>query len=261
MVFFFLYLPILVLVLFSFNSSKSRAVFSGFSLRWYERLFNDEEIILALANTFFVAIVASLLAAIIGTLAAFGIRYLKKNHRNILLHLNSTFMVTPEIIEAVSLMMLFVFLFKFVKLFKLGLLTLILSHTTICIPAVVLSVLPKFKDLDPYLELAAQDLGCTPLKAFFKVTFFNILPGIISGILMSLALSLDDFVISYFTGGTTQVLPVLIYSMTKKIISPEVNALSTMLLVFILFLVFTINVLNITDTNKEKTNKREKNSS
>ncbi len=227
-------------------------MFSGFSLKWYERLFSDKEIMLALMNTFLVAVVASLLAAVIGTLAALGLNYLKKRQKNLFLHLNSTFMIVPEIIEAVSLMMFFVFLFKIVKFLKLGLLTLILSHTTICIPTVVLSVLPKLKNLDPDLELAAQDLGCTPIKAFFKVTLFNILPGIFFGILMSLTLSFDDFVISYFTGGTTQLLPIFIHSMTKKIVSPEINALSTLFLVFVLFLMFVINISKVFEFKSKK---------
>ena len=255
LVFAFLYLPIFILVVFSFNSSKSRAVFSGFSFRWYERLLNDEDIILALLNTFFVAIVASLLAAITGTMAAIGVNRFKKTPRKIFLNLNSMSMVNPEIISGVSLMVLFVSLFKLVKLFKLGLLTLVLAHTTICIPTVVLSVLPKLYNMDPCLKYAAKDLGCTPIKAFFKVTFFYILPGIVSGALMSFTLSLDDFIISYFTGGTTQLLPVLIYSMTKKIISPEINALSSVLLFFVFILIIVVNFLNKKDSKNKKVKK------
>lgn len=255
LVFAFLYLPIFILVAFSFNSSKSRAVFSGFSFKWYEKLFNDEDIILALLNTFFVAIVASLLAAIIGTMAAIGINRFKKIPRKIFLNLNSMSMVSPEIISGVSLMVLFVSLFKLVKLFKLGLLTLVLAHTTICIPTVVLSVLPKLYNMDPCLKYAAKDLGCTPIKAFFKVTFFYILPGIVSGTLMSFTLSLDDFIISYFTGGTTQLLPVLIYSMTKKIISPEINALSSVLLFFVFILIIVVNFLNKKDFKNKRVKK------
>ena len=151
-------------------------------------------------------------------------------------------------------MVLFVFLFNVFKFLKLGLLTLIIAHTTICIPYVILSVLPRLYNLDPYLKYAAKDLGCTPTKAFFKVTLFSILPGIISGFIMSFTISLDDFIISYFTGGTTQVLSTLIYSMTKKIINPEVNALSTILLLIIFLLIFMVNILNRKDFKKSISN-------
>lgn len=255
LVFAFLYLPIFILVAFSFNISKSRAVFSGFSLKWYERLLNDKDIIIALLNTLFVAIVASLLATLIGTLAAIGINRFKKIPRKIFLNLNSISMVSPEIISGISLMVLFVSLFRLIKFFKLGLLTLVLAHTTICIPTVVLSVLPRLYSMDRYLEYAAKDLGCTSVKAFFKVTFFYLLPAIASGALMSFTLSLDDFVISYFTGGTTQLLPVLIYSMTKKIISPEINALSSILLFFVFILLVVINLLNKRGLKNKKAQK------
>ena len=255
LVFAFLYLPICILVVFSFNSSKSRAIFSGFSLKWYGKLLNDKDIVVALLNTFFVAIVASLLAAIIGTLAAIGISKFKKLPRKIFLNLNSMFMVSPEIISGISLMVLFIFLFRIIKFLKLGLLTLVLAHTTICIPTVVLSVLPILYNMDHCLEYAAKDLGCTSIKAFFKVTFFYLLPAIASGILMSFTLSLDDFIVSYFTGGTTQLLPILIYSMTKKIVSPEINALSSILLFFVFVLIFVINLLNKMGSKNKKARK------
>lgn len=246
----FLYAPVFILVMFSFNSSKSRTVWDGFSLKWYAELFLDKDILISLFNTFLVAIVASLLATVIGTLAAVGISRHKGIPKKFFMYLNSVTLINPEIITGVSLMVMFVFLFNVLKFLKLGLLTLIIAHVTICIPTVVLSVLPKLYNLDPHLKYAAKDLGCTPIKAFFKVTLFSILPGIISGLIMSFTISLDDFIISYFTGGTTQVMSVLIYSMTKKVISPKVNALSTILLLVVSLLTFVVNILNKKDLKK-----------
>ena len=256
LLFLFLYSPILVLVIFSFNSSKSRCVFSGFSLKWYVSLFGNKAILSSLLNTFFVAMVASLLATIIGTMAAIGIFRSKKYFKNIFMYLNNITLINPEIITGISLMVLFIFLFNIFKFLRMGLLTLVIAHTTICIPYVVLSVLPKLYNLDPCLKYAAKDLGCTPIKAFFKVTLFNILPGIISGFIMSFTVSLDDFIISYFTGGTTQVLSTLIYSMTKKVVNPEVNAISTILLLIVFLLILFINMLNRKEIkNQSKINK------
>lgn len=159
-------------------------------------------------------------------------------------------MVNPEIVTGVSLMLLFVFSYNSLKILKPGIFTLILSHTVFCVPYVMLSVLPKFNQLNPYLYEAAQDLGCPPIKAFFKVIFPDIFPGIITGFIMAFTLSLDDFVISYFTSGTVQTLPIAIYSMTRKIVSPEINALSTILFLAVLILLILINIRQSKDLNE-----------
>lgn len=242
LIFFFLYSPLVVLIAFSFNESKSRNVWTGFSLKWYANLFADKEILRALFNTIVVAVIASVLATIIGTIACFGILKMKKWTKKFIMNVNNLPIVNPEIVTGVSLMLLFVFTYNTFGIFRPGILTLILSHTTFCLPYVVLSVLPKLRQINPYLYEAAQDLGCTPSRAFFKVILPDIMPGIVTGMIMAFTLSLDDFVISYFTSGTTQNLPIAIYSMTRKIVSPEINALSTILFAVVLFLLLVVNI-------------------
>ena len=251
LIFFFLYSPLVVLIVFSFNESKSRNVWTGFSLKWYANLFADKEILRALFNTIIVAIIASVLATIIGTIACFGILKMKKWTKKFVMNINNLPIVNPEIVTGVSLMLLFVFAYNTLGIFRPGIVTLILSHTTFCLPYVVLSVLPKLRQINPYLYEAAQDLGCTPTRAFFKVILPDIMPGIVTGMIMAFTLSLDDFVISYFTSGTTQTLPIAIYSMTRKIVSPEINALSTMLFAVVLFLLLAVNIRQIKYLNKK----------
>lgn len=251
LIFFFLYAPLIVLIAFSFNKSKSRSVWTGFSLKWYANLFADKEILHALFNTIIVAVIASVLATIIGTIACFGILKMKKLPKKFVMNLNNLPIVNPEIVTGVSLMLLFVFAYNTFKIFRPGIETLVLAHTTFCLPYVVLSVLPKLRQINPFLYEAAQDLGCTPARAFFKVILPDILPGIFTGMIMAFTLSLDDFVISYFTSGTTQTLPIAIYSMTRKIVSPEINALSTLLFAVVLFLLLVVNVRQIRNLNKK----------
>lgn len=243
--FLFLYAPLIVLTAFSFNESKSRSVWTGFSLKWYAKLFADKEILHALFNTVIVAVIASTLATIIGTLACFGILKMKKWAKKLIMSVNNLPIVNPEIVTGVSLMLLFVFAYNAWGIFKPGIVTLILAHTTFCLPYVILSVLPKLRQINPYLYEAAQDLGCTPARAFFTVILPDIMPGVITGMIMAFTLSLDDFVISYFTSGTTQTLPIAIYSMTRKIVSPEINALSTILFVAVLFLLLAVNLRQV----------------
>ncbi len=248
LVFAFLYLPILVLIVYSFNESNS-SVWTGFSLTWYEKLVQDEEIISALMNTLFVAIIAALVSAVLGTAGAFGIHRMKtKLAKNTLR--NATYLqnLNPEIVTGISLMLLFTF-------FKLtpGYLTLILAHITFCVPTVVLSVLPKLRQMNVSLYEAAMDLGCNRRQAFFKAVLPEIMPGIVTGTLMALTYSIDDFVISYFTSGpTSQTLPTTIYSMTKKRISPEINALSTLLFVVVLTILIIVNVAETRKDKKER---------
>lgn len=245
LVFVFLYLPIFVLIVFSFNNSKSRSVWSGFTFRWYMRLFENKEIISAFSNTIIIAVVASILATVLGTTAAIGIIKTRGVVKKIIMAVTNIPMINPEIVTGVSLMILFVLIYNTTGLLEPGIVTMIIAHTTFCLPYVILSVIPKLRQLDPNLYEAAQDLGCTPAKAFFKVVFPEILPGIITGGMMAFTMSIDDFVISYFTSGTTKTLPITIYSMTRKIVSPEINALSTILFSVIFVLLFAINIRQI----------------
>lgn len=246
LIFLFLYAPILVLIVFSFNDTQtgSRTVWSGFSLRWYEKLFEDRLILEALQNTLLIAVIAAVCSTVLGTVAAVGINSMKKLPRRIMMNLTNFPMVNPEIVTGVSLMLLFVFGVRLLGGRSLGMGSLIASHITFCLPYVILSVLPKLRQMDQNLYEAAQDLGCPPVKAFFKVVLPEITPGIVTGMIMAFTLSIDDFVISYFTSGTTQTLPIYIYSMTRKRISPEINALSTVLFAAVMALLLMNNILS-----------------
>lgn len=253
----FLYAPIIVMIVFSFNDSKNRSKWEGFSLRWYNNLFNDSEIIKALGVSLSVALIAMIAATVIGTLAAIGLNGMNKKLRGIFMSFNSLPMVNPEIVTGISLMLLFVVIYKTTGLLKPGYLTLVLAHVTFCVPYVVLSVLPKLRQMNPYMFEAAQDLGCPPVKAFFKVVVPEIMPGIITGAMMAFTLSLDDFIISYFTSGSSaQTLPVIIYSMTKRRLSPKINALSTLLFVVIMLLLVIINMRQLKELGEQ--NKKRK---
>ena len=241
LIFIFLYLPIIVLMVFSFNDSKSRVIWSGFTLKWYQKLFENQEILSSFYNTLTVGLIASLIATVLGTMAAVGITKSKKITRNIVLNITNIPMINPEIVTGVSMMLMFVFLYNNYKIFKSGLVTLICAHTTFCLPYVILSVTPKLRQMDPNIYEAAQDLGCAPIRAFFKVVMPQIFSGIITGFIMSFTMSIDDFVISYFTGGMTQTLPITVYSMTRKMVSPEINALSSILFVFVFVLLIIVN--------------------
>lgn len=252
LIFTFLYAPILVLIIFSFNDSDtgSRTVWSGFSFRWYETLFTNEYILEALKNTLIIAVVAAVLSTVLGTIAAVSINSMRKLPKKVMLNITNFPMVNPEIVTGVSMMLLFVFAINMLGIGSLGMTSLIIAHTTFCLPYVILSILPKLRQMNPNLYEAAQDLGCPPLKAFFKVVLPEISPGIITGFIMAITLSIDDFVISYFTSGTTQTLPIYIYSMTRKRISPEINALSTVMFAVILVLLLIVNMRNSRENKK-----------
>ena len=208
-------------------------------------MFEDRLILEALRNTLLIAVVAAAVSTVLGTVAAIGINGMKRLPRRIMMNITNFPMVNPEIVTGVSLMLLFV---SAVRLFggrSLGMASLIAAHITFCLPYVILSVLPKLRQMDPNLYEAAQDLGCPPMKAFFKVVLPEIMPGIVTGMIMAFTLSIDDFVISYFTSGTTQTLPIYIYSMTRKRISPEINALSTVLFAAVMVLLIIVNVRNL----------------
>ena len=256
LVFLFLYLPIAVLIVFSFNDSKSRTVWSGFSLHWYQELFQDEEILSAFSTTLTVSVLAALIATVLGTAAAIGFHSMKRRPRHLLLTINNIPMTNADIITGVSLMLLFVFTGNLLG-FSLGFGTLLVAHITFNIPYVVLAVLPKLRQLNPNLGEAAMDLGATPWQAFWKVLMPELRPGILNGLLIAFTLSIDDFVISYFTAGSeVATLAMQIYAMTRKRISPEVNALSTILFVVVLSLLLIVNFREMHQTKQAE--KRDK---
>lgn len=239
----FLYVPIFVLIVFSFNESKSSSVFSGFTLDWYKRLFNNRIIISSLMNTIIIAVAASITSTVLGTLAAIGINSMKRVPRTVIMNVTNMPIINPEIVTGVSLMLLFSFFAARMTL-EFGFVTLLIAHITFDVPYVILSIMPKFRQMDPHLYEAAQDLGCSPFRAFRKVVLPEIMPGVVSGFLMSFTYSLDDFVISYFTtGSTSQTLPITIYSMTRRKVSPEINALSTLIFLVVVVVLLFRNIL------------------
>ena len=227
----FLYLPIFVLIAYSFNESKSRAVFTGFTFKWYQELFSNQLIISSLINTMIVAVISSIIATVLGTASAIGIHAMGKKTRDIVMNISNLPVVNPEIVTGVSLMLLFVYVRTALNVpLEMGITTLVLAHITFNVPYVILNVMPKLRQMDKHVYEAALDLGCSPAQAFFKVVVPEIMPGILSGFLIAFTYSLDDFIISYFVSGpTSQTLPVTIYSMTRKKVSPEINALSTII--------------------------------
>ncbi len=250
-----LYAPIAVMVFFSFNSAKSLVVFEGFSLRWYGELFRDEATLEALKNTLILAVLSSLISTVIGTAAAVGIDKMKKGwKKSAIMTVTNIPMMNPDIVTGISMMLLFVFAGKLVGSQNvLSFYTVLIAHITFNLPYVILSVLPKLRQTDKHLAEAAQDLGCTPIQAFFKVVLPSIMPGVISGMIMAFTLSLDDFVISYFTlGAEFQTLPIRIFSMTKKVVTPDTYALSTLIFVSILVLLIASNLLGAKNDKKQK---------
>lgn len=252
----FLYVPIFVLIVFSFNTTKSRSVMSGFTFDWYIKLFKNEIIMSSLMNTIIIAVLASIVSTILGTAAAVGIKNMKKVPKAIVLNITNFPIINPEIVTGVSLMLLFVF-FAARMNFEFGFVTLLIAHITFDVPYVILNVMPKLNQMDPFLYEAAQDLGCNPFKAFFKVVLPEIMPGVVSGFLISFTFSLDDFIISYFTcGSSMQTLPVTIYSMTRRKVSPEINALSTIIFLTVVVILVIKNIVEIKSNAKEKGERR-----
>ena len=211
----------------------------------------------ALRNTLIIAVIAAAAATVLGTVAAVGINSMKKLPRRVMMNITNFPMVNPEIVTGVSLMLLFVFAVGLFGGRSLGMASLIAAHITFCLPYVILSVLPKLRQMNPNLYEAAQDLGCPPVRAFFKVVLPEIAPGIVTGMIMAFTLSIDDFVISYFTSGTTQTLPIYIYSMTRKRVSPEINALSTVLFAVVMVLLIVVNVRQSKDKGVPAAEKEE----
>ena len=241
LLFLFLFAPILIMLVFSFNSGNSLSVLDGFSLYWYKELFHDEDTLGALI----LALCAALLSTIMGTAAAVGMNKLRSKYMKAAMNTVTNLpMVNPEIITGISLMLMFVFFGRLIGMrTSLNFGTMLIAHVTFCLPYVILQVLPKLRQMDPALPEAAMDLGCTPLRAFAKVELPEIFPGILTGLIMSFTLSLDDFVISYFTSGNGfETLPIRIYSMTKKTVTPKMYALATLIFFVILALLLVTNL-------------------
>ncbi len=260
-IFLLLYAPVLVMVIFSFNAGDSLSVFEGFSLRNYKEVFfYNSEVIAAFKNTLILAVVTAAVSGVLGTAAAVGIsrmrsRYLRKG----LLSVTNIPMMNPDIVTGVSMMLLFVSAGAIVGLSTtLSFWTLLIAHITFSLPYVILSILPKIKQMDKHLPEAAMDLGCTPLMSFFKVELPCIMPGVISGMLMAFTLSLDDFVISYFTVGSGfQTLPIYIYSAVKKGVNPSLYAANTIIVVVVFILLFVINFIADKEPKAVKKNKKK----
>ena len=246
--FLFLYAPIFVLIVFSFNATKSRSIWGGFSLRWYAELFADRAIMEALRTTLMVSALAAVISCIAGTAAAIGIFAMKRRARSVVLTVNNIPMTNADIITGVSLSLLFMLAIDtFNRTFGLslskGFFTMLIAHITFDIPYVILSVLPRLRQLNPNLYEAAQDLGATGPVAFRKVILPDLMPGIVNGLLMAFTMSIDDFVISYFTAGAkVSTLAMEIYSMARRKVSPEINAISTLLFLSVLLLLVLVNV-------------------
>ncbi|MBQ4074509.1 MAG: ABC transporter permease [Clostridia bacterium] len=234
---FFLYVPIIVLIVQSFNAGKSRAHWEGFSFRWYQELFNDAAIMQALYVTVSIAVLAAIVSTVLGTLAAIGIHAMKKRPQSMMMTLTNIPMTMPDIVTGISLMLLFIF-----TKVERGYWTMLLAHVTFDVPYVILSVLPKLKQMNKHSYEAALDLGATPTYALFHVILPEIMPGVITGAMLAFTLSLDDFTVSYFTTSPlVQNLSTLIYSQAKLGIKPTMNALSALMFVSLLALLLVVN--------------------
>lgn len=248
LIFGILYIPILTLILFSFNSSNSTAEFTGFSFYWYKELFSNKgEAFTALCNSLILASLSALLSTLIGTAAAEGIYRMKsKLMKATITSITNIPMMNPDIVTAMAMMLFFTAVMGVLKISDyndIGFIAMLIAHTSFCLPYVILSILPRINELGDSLSEAALDLGCTPVQAFFKVKLPNIMPGVISGMIMAFTLSLDDFIISSFVAPTNfQTLPLLIYSMTKKKVKPDMYALSTIIIVSVFILLIISNL-------------------
>ncbi len=237
LIFLFLYAPIFTLIVLSFNASKTRAKWEGFSFKWYISLFENEAIIQALQNTLMIAFLSALIATVLGTMACISLQSMKRKTRAVLIGITNIPMLNAEIVTGISLMLLFISLGV-----TFGFTTILLAHITFNIPYVILSVMPRMKQLNPSTYEAALDLGASQLQAFFKVVFPDILPGIISGFFMAFTMSLDDFIITHFTKGPgIDTLSTKIYTEVRKGIKPEMYSLSTIIFVTVLVLMLLVN--------------------
>ena len=247
LIYLFLYLPILLLIIFSFNDSRYSGKWNGFTLEWYTQLFADSSIMESLYTTLIVAVIASVVSTVIGTVSAIALHNMKAKTKAVVTSLSYIPMVNPDIVIGISLLSLFS-----VMGLKLGYMTLILAHITFNIPYVIFAVLPKLQQLNPNIEEAAMDLGATPYQAFFKVILPELMPGIVTGALLAFTLSLDDFIVSFFTTGSgVSTLSIKVYSMTKRGVSPKINALSSLMFIAVLTLMFIFQLKNAKNTQKQ----------
>ena len=253
LVYIFLYAPIVLLIVFSFNATKSNRVWGGFSTQWYVELFHNTRLLGALRTTIILSVLAAVIATILGTAAAIGFYSMRRRSRSAFLAVNNIPLTNADIITGVSMMLLFVFAIgafndSFLSdllgiRWKTGFGTLLIAHITFNAPYVILSVMPKLRQLDPNIYEAAQDLGANGLLAFRKVILPEIMPGVLNGLIIAFTMSIDDFVISYFTKGAgVTTLAVEIYTMVKRPVTPEINALSTLMFLVVLALLLTVNI-------------------
>lgn len=244
----FFYLPILYMIIFSFNDGKSLTSFTGFSLRWYRHMLDSSDMMEALSTTFSVAVLATIISTIVGTISAIGISKSKKVVRDLMDQVNNLPLMNPEIVTAIGFMLLFI-TFRVEK----GYVTMLLAHIAFCIPYVMLSVMPKIRSLDPNLADAAMDLGATPWQALTKVIVPQITPGIVSGALIAFTMSVDDFIISYFvTGQGVKNLSIMVYTMSKRV-NPSINAISTLVVMIITIVLLVINIMPMLASKRKKT--------
>jgi len=243
----FLYLPIVVMMIFSFNSTKSTSVFTGFSFRWYQTLFEDNDMMRAVYVSVSIAVIATFVSTVLGTLTAIGLSKTKKVMKEFILQINNLSILNPEIVTAISLMLLF----SALNIQK-GYMTMLLAHISFCTPFVITNVLPKVRQLDANLADAAMDLGATPFQALWKVIIPQIKPGIFAGALLAFTMSFDDFIISYFvTGNGVQNISIIVYNMSKRT-NPSINALSTIVVLVILVVLILSRLLPMINKKKEK---------
>lgn len=243
----FFYLPIIYTVIFSFNDSRSLTHFSGFSFRWYEKMFNDSTMMESVFYTIIIAVLATVISTIVGTITSIGLSKSKKIIKNVVEQVNDLPIMNPEIVTAIGLLMFFSALN-----IKKGFITLLLAHIMFCTPYVILSIMPKLRSLDSNLADAALDLGATPWQALTKVIVPQIMPGIISGALIAFTMSFDDFIISYFvTGNGINNISIMVYTMSKRI-NPSINALSSLVIFIITIVLIIINIVPIIKEKKEK---------
>ena len=246
----FFYLPIVFMIVFSFNESKSLTHFTGFSLQWYERMFRNREMMDALYTTILVACIATVVSTILGTISAIGLSKSKKVVHDLVMQVNDFPLMNPEIVTAIGLMLLFITFH-----IERGFMTMLLAHIAFCTPYVILSVMPKIRSLDPNLADAAMDLGATPWKALTSVIVPQIMPGIFSGALIAFTMSFDDFIISYFvTGRGVKNLSIMVYTMSKRV-NPSINAISTLVVLLITVVLVLVNVVPILRERQVKARK------
>lgn len=236
LIYLFLYAPIIVLIIFSFNEGRSRSAWEGFSLKWYGELLHNSAIMDALKTTLLIAVLSALISTVVGTAAAFAIHHTKKLPKTVLMNITNLPVLNPDIVTGIALMMFF----AFIKI-PFGHVSMLLAHISFNVPYVIISVLPKFRQMNNNLLEAALDLGATPVYAYRKILLPEIMPGVITGFLMAFTLSIDDFVISYFTSGSVSNLAMYIYAATSKRFDPSINALATLMFMTIFGLLFLVN--------------------